>query len=117
MPILNWKARKSARKQTEMSDVQKTVQEHQNGVEKTAPNLAEPTPQAPGQNPLEPATLRERHKDMTQGVNSLRAEKEQLEKRLAEINEGILRTEGALVMLGAIINEMEPQREPSGRGG
>lgn len=93
-----------------MSDVQKTVHEHQNGVEKIAANLAEPGVASVAQRPIEPGTLRERHKEMTQGVNTLRAEKEQLEKRLAEINEGILRTEGALVMLGAIINEMEPQQ-------
>lgn len=91
------------KRKADMSDIQKAVQEHQNGAEKIAANLA-----APDQKPFDAPALRERHKEMTQGVNSLRAEKEQLEKRLAEVNEGILRTEGAIVMLGAIINEMEP---------
>lgn len=62
-----------------------------------------PMPEASAKVSLEMAMLKERLEKMQQGLNTLKAEQDMLEKRLTETSDNILRTEGALVMLGSII--------------
>jgi hypothetical protein len=82
--------------------------------------VPEPTSPASG-NPihLDVGELRQRAEKMTIGLNSLRAQRGPLAKQLEEIDQGINRTEGALVMLKTLIDELDPSVNalPSMMGG
>jgi hypothetical protein len=68
---------------------------------------------------LDVGELRQRAEKMSIGLNSLRAQRGPLAKQLQEIDQGINRTEGALVMLKTLIDELDPSAQgvPTMMGG
>ena len=55
---------------------------------------------------LDVEAMQERLKQMGSGLNQLRSDREQLSKQLEDVNEAILRTEGAYVMLQSMVKEI-----------
>jgi len=74
-----------------------------NGVEHGAPALEVDQPS------IELKILLEKHEKMTQGLNAVTADCDALAERLTQQEENKKRTEGALIMLTSLIQELDPQ--------
>ena len=88
------------------------VNRSRNGVERSAPALE--IEQAPS---LELKVLLEKREKMVQGLNAVKADCEALAEQLTQQRESEKRTEGALIMLSSLIQELDPQAlSGQGRG-
>src|SRR5262245_10288072 len=96
-----------------------TTQPRASGPQASSHNGVHPMEGDPPIRSLNIAELRDRAEKMTNGLNSLRAQRGPLAKQLEDVDQGIHRTEGALVMLQTLIQELDPNPNglPAGLGG
>jgi SMC interacting uncharacterized protein involved in chromosome segregation len=110
MPIQNSRSRKAGRKTME---AEATVRPMNNGIEKSEIN---PEPVVLGSDALSLSKLMDKREKMLQGLNSIKSDKDSLKEQVAELEERIKRTEGALIMLTSLIQELDPTAlQPQGR--